>query len=62
MRTKNHLDIDQMIAEVEDNLYSCDAPEIERYWSKVVLDKLIGERAEAIAELRASPDWDELPF
>lgn len=62
MRTKNYLDIDQMIAEVEADLYSCDASEWERHWSKAVLDRLIAERDAAWAEWRASPEWDKPPF
>lgn len=62
MRTRKHIDIDEIIAELTADLHDPEAPETERYWTKVALDRLYAERAEAIAELRASPDWNKLPF
>jgi hypothetical protein len=61
MRTKNYMDIDEVIEYRRDALYSADN-DVDRGICERLLDQAIAERDAARAELRASPGWDELPF
>lgn len=61
MRTHNHIDIDRAIEEMRRELRNAVYPD-ERRWTEAALDKLIAERDATLAELRADPEWDMLPF
>ncbi|WP_122523159.1 hypothetical protein [Pannonibacter phragmitetus] len=61
MRTKNYINIDRDIEELRAELRNAVYPE-ERHWTKVALARLIAERDAMLAEWRADPDWDKLPF
>lgn len=61
MRTKNYMDIDEVIESRRDALSSADN-DLDRSIYEKLLAQAIAERDAAIAELRADPNWDELPF
>lgn len=61
MDTRNHIDIDRQIEEMQAELHRAVGAE-ERYWTAATLAKLIAERDAMLAELRASRDWNDPPF
>lgn len=61
MRTKNHLDIDEAIERRREALESADNG-LDRHLFERLLAEAIAERDAAMAEMRASPDWDRVPF
>lgn len=61
MRTKSHMDIDEAVERRREALHSADN-DLDRQLFECLLAEAIAEREAAMAEMRASPDWDELPF
>lgn len=61
MRTKSYMDVYEVIEYRRDALYSADH-DLDRSIYESLLAEAIAERDAALAELRASPDWNRLPF
>lgn len=61
MRTHNYIDIDREIEEMRAELRNAAGVD-ERRAGEAVLARLIAERDAMLAEWRASPEWDKLPF
>lgn len=61
MRTHNHINIDRDIEELRAELRNA-VDRDERRWTEATLAKLVAERDAMLAEWRADPDWDTLPF
>lgn len=61
MHTKSYIDVYEVIEYRREALYRADN-DLERGICERLLAEAIAERDAALAEWRASPDWDELPF
>jgi len=61
MDTRNHIDIDRHIKEMQAELRRAVGAE-ERHRTAAALAKLVAEPDLMLAELRASRDWNDPPF
>lgn len=61
MRTEHYMDIDEVIEYRREALHSADNDLDRSIYAKLLADA-IAERDAVMAALRASPDWDRLPF
>lgn len=61
MRTKCYIDVYEVIEYRREALYRADNDLDRSIWKRLLV-QAIAERNAALAEWRASPDWDELAF